>query len=122
MIEDLPSKGTKRGGASRSLDIRPIESLIARLRDRYKPLQIWLFGSRARGEARDGSDWDLAVIVPNEADADVFDPRASGRVLRDGGWRADIVVIAAADFEEDLFTVNTVPFAVRTEGFLLYER
>jgi predicted nucleotidyltransferase len=47
------------------LDIEPIRPILARVIDRWHPLQIWLFGSRARGEARPDSDWDLLAIVPN---------------------------------------------------------
>jgi predicted nucleotidyltransferase len=119
MLEDLT---TGANTAPMRSNLRQIEPLLAKLRDKFQPLQIWLFGSRARGDARDDSDWDLVVVVPNTANPDVFDPRAPGRLLREGGWGADIVVMAEADFEEDLFTVNTVPFAARTEGFRLDER
>ena len=40
---------------------------VERLRDiqpeltRYGVGRVWLFGSRARGEAQDGSDWDILV-------------------------------------------------------------
>ena len=28
--------------------------------------QVWLYGSRARGEAHDDSDWDVLVLSPKE--------------------------------------------------------
>ncbi len=28
--------------------------------------EVWLYGSRARGDYNDNSDWDLIVIVPRE--------------------------------------------------------
>jgi len=31
---------------------------------------IWLFGSRARGDNRERSDIDLAIVCPNASDAD----------------------------------------------------
>ena len=30
--------------------------------------EIWLYGSRARGDYTEDSDWDLIVIVPRELD------------------------------------------------------
>ena len=30
--------------------------------------EVWLYGSRARGDYTDDSDWDLIVIVPREID------------------------------------------------------
>ncbi len=29
--------------------------------------QVWLFGSRARGEAKSDSDWDLLILVDKES-------------------------------------------------------
>src|SRR5687768_4457841 len=43
--------------------IRPIAPLIDRIREQFHPRQIWLFGSRARGDNRDDSDWDLLAVV-----------------------------------------------------------
>jgi len=44
--------------------IEPIRPVLARVIDRWQPLQIWLFGSRARGENRPDSDWDLLATCP----------------------------------------------------------
>ncbi len=30
--------------------------------------EVWLFGSRARGDARDDSDWDFLVLTDNVVD------------------------------------------------------
>ena len=44
------------------------EAALGFIRDRLvvslQPEAIWLFGSRARGEAGPDSEWDLLVIVP----------------------------------------------------------
>lgn len=44
-------------------DTSAIDPLLARLREHYRPLEIWLFGSRARGDAHATSDWDLAAGI-----------------------------------------------------------
>ena len=36
------------------------------------PVEVWLFGSRARGEARPDSDWDLYVVVDDAAGEDAW--------------------------------------------------
>jgi hypothetical protein len=41
--------------------------MIAQIVDELQPEQVWLFGSRARGEARTDSDWDLMAILPDRA-------------------------------------------------------
>ena len=48
--------------------------LLACVVDAWDPLEIWLFGSRARGDAREHSDWDLLVIVPDDAPEQLLDP------------------------------------------------
>ncbi|UXS05308.1 nucleotidyltransferase domain-containing protein [Agrobacterium tumefaciens] len=44
-----------------------LETLLARIRAAYNPIDVILYGSRARGEATSQSDWDLKVIVSDEA-------------------------------------------------------
>ena len=58
-----------RGQMSHSVNNLPAESterwlaeITARIRDALQPQRIILFGSRARGNARAGSDFDLLVI------------------------------------------------------------
>ena len=36
---------------AREMDLGPLETLLARIREKFDPEQIWLFGSRARGDA-----------------------------------------------------------------------
>ncbi|HEX8106203.1 MAG TPA: nucleotidyltransferase domain-containing protein [Kofleriaceae bacterium] len=43
--------------------------MIARIVEVLHPEQVWLFGSRARGEARADSDWDFMAILADDADA-----------------------------------------------------
>jgi predicted nucleotidyltransferase len=35
----------------------------------YQPLRIYLFGSRARGDYHTDSDYDMLLVVPDDADA-----------------------------------------------------
>ena len=86
------------------------------------PLQIWLFGSRARGAARPDSDWDLAAVVPDDARDELFDPAVLWRLLRQDAFGADVLVFPKSEFEEDRTTPNTIPFVVAREGILLNER
>ena len=44
-----------------------LPQLVARIVEVLQPVQVWLFGSRARGEARVDSDWDFMAILPDGA-------------------------------------------------------
>ncbi|NIQ85536.1 MAG: nucleotidyltransferase domain-containing protein, partial [Acidobacteria bacterium] len=44
-----------------------LADVVRRLVDAYAPERIYLFGSSARGEAGPDSDYDLLLIVPDDA-------------------------------------------------------
>ncbi len=60
----------------------PLDTLVARIVDAWSPAQIWLFGSRARGDAQDYSDWDLLVVLPDSYPGDL-DPIETWRIGRE---------------------------------------
>ena len=113
----------KAHGSTKSIDIEPIRPVLARVIDRWHPLQIWLFGSRARGENRPDSDWDLLAIVPDCPEpADFDDPMTVWRVKREPGVSTDLVVYRRSDFDEDRSVPNTLAYSTRLDGVLVYER
>ena len=54
-------------GARSLSDDQVLTELVRRLREAFQPERIYLFGSKARGEAGPDSDYDLLVVVPDEA-------------------------------------------------------
>ena len=110
----------RRGHA---IDLRPIAPILARVVQRWSPLQIWLFGSRARGDAGIESDWDLLAIVPDCPEpADFDDPMTVWRVKRQTGVPSDLIFYRASDFEADRLVPNTLAYATRLDGVLIHER
>ena len=114
---------TTIGGIAPAIDISPVKPILARVIERWHPLAIWLFGSRARGDAAPDSDWDLLVIVPDCPEpAEFDDPMTLWRVKREPGLRSDVVVYRASDFEDDRVVPNTLAYSTTIDGVLLYER
>lgn len=105
--------------ARAALDLRPLEVLLARIDARLHPLQVWLFGSRARGDARPESDWDLFVVVPDDTDDDLFDPLVAWRLVRGSGVPADVIPCRNSDFLHACDTVNTLSHTIAQEGVLI---
>ena len=116
----MPAIGV-RDAHGRALDVRPIDHLLARIIDEFRPIEIRLFGSRARGESSAASDWDLFVIVPDDLEAadDLF---AGYRLRRETRTRADIVLCPVGEFQEDRSTPNTLAYEAAHHGVVIYER
>ncbi len=82
---------------------------------------IWLFGSRAHGEGRSESDWDLLAVVPDDLEG-VDDPLTAWRLRGDSTVPCDLILIRAADFREDQDTPNTLAFEAAHRGIPISER
>ena len=104
-----------------AIDLTPTGDLLERVVAAWHPTQIWLFGSRARGDANLASDWDLLVVVPDDSQDEVFEPLRSWQIRKDAGVRADLVPCRVRDFEEDRTTPNTLAYEASANGVLLLE-
>jgi predicted nucleotidyltransferase len=105
----------------RHIDVAPIQLLLDRIVSRWHPQQVWLFGSRARGDSTPESDWDLFVVVDDNADDEELDPGVGRRLRRECGVRADVIPWRASEFTEFRRTPNTLAYSVANEGVLLQE-
>ena len=85
-----------------------------------KPLEVWLFGSRAEGRARPSSDYDILVIVRDEDLEHWLDPVRAWQVGHDAGVIADIIPCTKGDFDEEKDEIDTLPRAAYTRGMRLY--
>src|SRR5712692_19734 len=92
--------------AARAVPPSELRSLLARIEAVYHPLEVWLFGSRARGETHPQSDWDLMVVVSDDAPDELLDPMLGWDLQRDSGVFADIVCARRTDFASDLGIAN----------------
>ncbi|WP_404378630.1 nucleotidyltransferase domain-containing protein [Caenispirillum salinarum] len=84
-------------------------------------VEVWLFGSRARGEHRPDSDYDLMAVVPDDADLQVVDARLQAAAHRVAArMAADVTVVAVSRraFFWPLADLHpaSVTYACRTEG------
>lgn len=99
------------------IDLRPVQPLLDRIVSSWRPREIWLFGSRARGTAVRDSDWDFLVVVPDDLAAVGFDdPMTVWKVKQGTGVRADVLVCRASEFDEDRGTHNTIAYDAAVEG------
>lgn len=95
--------------------------IIQRIVDELQPVQIWLYGSRARGTAREDSDWDIFVVLRDDAPEDDLDgvkrwPRTSDLAARG----VELVATTKSEFEEWRDALGTLSQIVFDEGILVY--
>lgn len=90
--------------------------LIALCRSELGAEQVWLFGSRARGDHHPDSDWDLLAILPDDAPEEALDPVRVGGVRRRSRLNADLFVVTRSDFLDAQDSVTTLSAIVAREG------
>lgn len=112
---------TERRGGLRSVNDPKLAEIIRRLVDAYEPERIYLFGSAARGEMGPDSDYDLLVVVPDDAPPERRRSRLAYERLRGTGVAADVLVWTRSAFESRLHLRASLPATVVDEGSVLYE-
>ena len=94
-------------------------TLLARIKEEYSPINVVLYGSRARGEATSQSDWDLKVIVSDEAPERFFSPMSGWRIQEGSGVYADVSCIRLSEFHADLAVANSASSHIVVDGVVL---
>jgi predicted nucleotidyltransferase len=98
-----------------------LAEIIQRLVRNLNPVRIYLFGSKARGDAGPDSDYDLMVLVADDESAARFRRRKEAyRVLRGTGVATDVLVWSVPNFESRLHVAASLPAAIHREGKLVY--
>jgi len=97
-----------------------LAELVRRLSDAYQPEQIYLFGSKARGEAGPDSDYDLMVVVPDDTPSERRRSHLAYQALRGTGTGADVLVWTRRMFDERLHLRASLPATIVREGRLVY--
>ncbi len=97
-----------------------LAEMVQRLVEVYQPERIYLFGSVARAEAGPDSDYDLMVVVPDNATPERHRSRAGYRAVRHLGVARDIFVSKTSDFRRQLHLKASFPSTVVREGIVLY--
>ncbi len=95
-------------------------ALVERLVAGLDPQSVWLFGSRARGNARPDSDFDILVVAKPEGHFGSDDYEVADKCVRDLRIGCDIVPCAAADFQDGLALATSFVAQVVREGRRLF--
>lgn len=97
-----------------------LDEIVERLRKAYGPERIYLFGAHARGDAGPDSDFDILVLVPDDAPPGRRGSRLAYEALRGTGVAADVLVWTRSYFESRRHLRASLSATVSSEGRLLY--
>ena len=98
-----------------------VATMVERIVDQFAPDRIVLFGSRARGDAREWSDVDLLVVMPNGTDRREAAVEI-GVSVGDLPVSKDIIVTTPVHIEQRGHVIGTVLRPALREGKVLFER
>ena len=97
-----------------------LAEIVRRLIETLHPERIYLFGSRARGDADPDSDYDLMVLVPHLTEPAYRLAQRAHSVLWGLGTAADILVWSREAFDNRLHLKASLPATILREGTLLH--
>jgi HEPN domain-containing protein/predicted nucleotidyltransferase len=105
-------------GVSAALDPY-LDTITRALVEGLQPRRVWLFGSRARGEGEEWSDYD--ILVEMETDLPRRERVAQVRSVVDGlSQNTDFLVLTPEEFERQRDDVGTTAYHIHREGRVLY--
>jgi predicted nucleotidyltransferase len=97
-----------------------LAEIVRRLVEAYAPELVYLFGSKARGDQGPDSDYDLLLVVPDDAPPERTRSRLAYQTLRGTGTAADVLVCTRTYFDSRRHLEASLPATVIREGTLLH--
>lgn len=97
-----------------------LSEIVNRLADAYHPKRIYLFGSKARGNAGPDSDYDLLIVVDNDAPLELKRSWLAHQKLWGIGEAKDVLVCTEEWFRSRERIRSSLPAAALREDRLLY--
>lgn len=95
--------------------------IVERIKNRFHPEKIILFGSYATGNAVEGSDIDLLIVAETDLPAKERFPAVS-RLLGDYPAAFDIILKTPEEYRRTRSVVNHIVYLADKYGKVVYER
>ena len=97
-----------------------VAEILRRLVAAYQPERVYLFGSAARGDAGSSSDYDVLVVVPDDASPERLRSRRAYEALWGLGVAVDVLVWRRGAFDARADVPASLPAEVIRDGVLLH--
>ena len=98
-----------------------LEAVVERLVVVLDPQAIWLFGSRARGDHRPDSDFDLLVVAKEKGSFNSNDYLKCYRATTDLGVDCEVVPCSQEDYRDALTAHTSFVSQIVCHGRHLFE-
>jgi uncharacterized protein len=99
-----------------------LDRMVKQIVAKADPVAIYLFGSRARGDADEDSDYDLLIVVPDDFPASRRNSATAYALVEGRRISMDVAIVGESRFRERAGKVGTLSFEVSQDGAGLYER
>lgn len=94
-----------------------VEQIKETLKDKYKPLRLFLFGSRANGTAKKDSDYDFVMVVPgNQKTSSNEIGKAINLIWEKHKISADVFIYSELEFEDWKDEFGSIPETALSTG------
>lgn len=97
-----------------------LAEIVSRLSKAYKPCEIFLFGSRANGNARLDSDYDIMIVVNDNAEPEFKSSKVAYDVLWGIDASVDVLVWTRESFNKRVHIPNSLPAEILRSGERLH--
>lgn len=120
LLANIDRQGTRLPSMQRPGELLREEprlaDFLALARERLSARELWVFGSRARGEHRLDCDWDFLVILPDDLPAGGDGPVRLWRLGQEAGLVADVLAARETEAREARAVPSTLMYEVGLEG------
>jgi predicted nucleotidyltransferase len=103
-------------------DPEELDRMVRQVVAKADPVAIYLFGSRARGDADKESDYDLMIVVADDFPAGQANTVTAFSLVEGRRIPMDVTMSRAGRFDSRRAQVGTLEYKVGREGILLHER
>jgi DNA polymerase sigma len=96
---------------------KKLDEIVRVLKNEFNPSRLFLFGSRATGNARPDSDYDFVLVVPENTKARWENLEKARHLLHEKcNISADVFIYSQKEFDEWKDEFSSIPETAKNTG------